>query len=126
MISDNQISTAHFRSRLFREPGASRKLPLEDIFNRKSMSILPHNAKKRFVEEGLVKDICENCGLGPEWQGQPLTLRMGFRDGENRNYALENIRILCPNCYTQIETRTPAAKRGEESRKAKRLAENGG
>lgn len=47
---------------------------------------------------------CEACGIGDEWNGQPLSLHMDHIDGNSDNNVLANLRILCPNCHSQTET----------------------
>ena len=49
-------------------------------------------------------EFCEFCGQGPVWNGDPLTLQVDHRDGNNKNNELYNLRLLCPNCHTQTET----------------------
>lgn len=44
------------------------------------------------------------CGLGPEWQGQPLTLQLDHINGNHEDDRLENLRFLCPNCHAQTST----------------------
>lgn len=47
---------------------------------------------------------CEVCQQGPTWNGQPLTLQVDHKDGDNQNHVPENLRFLCPNCHTQTPT----------------------
>lgn len=47
---------------------------------------------------------CVSCGLGPEWNGKPLTLELDHVDGDRLNNELTNLRLLCPNCHAQTET----------------------
>ncbi|GAA1809788.1 hypothetical protein GCM10009749_17860 [Agromyces neolithicus] len=48
--------------------------------------------------------LCVACGLGPEWNGKPLTLELDHVDGDRLNNELANLRLLCPNCHAQTET----------------------
>lgn len=68
--------------------------------------------RKRLVHNG-VPDECSICGIGPEWNGNPLTLQIDHIDGDRWNNLIENVRILCPNCHTQTDTyaNTGAEKR---------------
>lgn len=56
--------------------------------------------KSRLLELGLLENRCSRCGLGPEWQGEPLSLHLDHIDGCHTNNQLSNLRILCPNCHT--------------------------
>jgi len=44
---------------------------------------------------------CEGCGLGPEWEGQPLVLTVDHKNGKRRDCRATNLRFLCPNCHSQ-------------------------
>lgn len=60
--------------------------------------------KKRLFREGILENRCSKCGLGPKWQGEPLSLHLDHIDGCHTNNQLSNLRILCPNCHTQTPT----------------------
>ena len=60
--------------------------------------------KKVILREKLLPYVCETCGLGPEWNGRPLVLRLDHRNGIRNDDRLENLRFLCPNCDSQTET----------------------
>jgi hypothetical protein len=80
---------------------ATYKIKLEDIFEgkRKCNYTLPM-LKKRMIEEGYAKEECYSCGWneGRVTDGKiPLTI--DFVDGESENKSLDNMRLLCPNCY---------------------------
>jgi hypothetical protein len=50
------------------------------------------------------------CGLGEEWQGQPLRLETDHIDEDFANCLQENLRYLCPNCHSQYpQHRRPRA-----------------
>lgn len=42
------------------------------------------------------------CGLS-EWEGEPIPLVLDHIDGDADNWALENIRLICPNCDALTE-----------------------
>ena len=44
---------------------------------------------------------CSICNLN-EWQGEPLKLELDSLDGVYNNLNIENLRFLCPNCYSQV------------------------
>ena len=41
---------------------------------------------------------CECCG-NTEWMGQPITLEIHHKNGNNTDHSLENLELLCPNCH---------------------------
>jgi len=57
---------------------------------------------------GQVKSInllnCECCKIGPEWMGKPMPLILDHINGVNNDNRLENLRFVCSNCDTQLET----------------------
>jgi hypothetical protein len=48
---------------------------------------------------------CEQCGWGERHSvtGRPL-VQVDHIDGDPRNNAEENLRVLCPNCYSMTPT----------------------
>jgi hypothetical protein len=46
---------------------------------------------------------CECCN-NTEWLGKPITIELEHIDGNNKNNAKENLKLLCPNCHSQTET----------------------
>lgn len=61
------------------------------------------NIKKRLLEAGILENRCAFCGLS-EWRGQPLCIQIDHANGNGKDYRLENLRMLCPNCHSQTET----------------------
>ncbi|MDH6196121.1 5-methylcytosine-specific restriction endonuclease McrA [Mycobacterium frederiksbergense] len=47
---------------------------------------------------------CAICGSANTWQGLPLTLVMDHIDGDPTNNRRENLRLICPNCDSQLPT----------------------
>jgi hypothetical protein len=67
-------------------------------------SFVIHN--KKYLEEfirrkNLLPYQCNICGLS-EWQNEPLQLELDSLDGIYNNLNLNNLRFLCPNCYSQV------------------------
>jgi 5-methylcytosine-specific restriction endonuclease McrA len=47
---------------------------------------------------------CAICGGATTWQGLPLTLVLDHIDGDPTNNRRENLRLVCPNCDSQLPT----------------------
>ncbi len=56
---------------------------------------------RRSLFEVGVAHICACCGIGPEWNGQPLVLEIDHIDEQYWNNTKENLQFLCPNCHAQ-------------------------
>lgn len=49
-------------------------------------------------------DCCAICGGASTWLGMPLALVLDHIDGDPTNNRRENLRLVCPNCDTQLPT----------------------
>ena len=47
---------------------------------------------------------CAICGAAGMWLGLPLALVLDHIDGDPTNNRRENLRLVCPNCDSQLPT----------------------
>jgi len=47
---------------------------------------------------------CDICGIVEEWNGQPLVFVLDHIDGDATNNRRDNLRMVCPNCDSQLPT----------------------
>ena len=63
-------------------------------------SFTPEKIKTRGVAEGYLKDECYNCGFCERRVTDYKTpLLLNFKDGNKNNYLIDNLELLCYNCY---------------------------
>ena len=49
-------------------------------------------------------DLCAICLNSDEWQGKSLVFVLDHIDGNSENNSRENLRLICPNCDSQLPT----------------------
>ena len=60
----------------------------------------PEKLKYRMIEAGLLEECCGNCGFHERRvTDYKMPLIMHFKDGDTRHYGLNNVQLLCYNCY---------------------------
>lgn len=62
-----------------------------------------HQNPKKYIQQlikyGYKKDCCERCGYDDKRIDGKTPLLINFRDGDKYNSKLDNVEILCYNCY---------------------------
>jgi hypothetical protein len=59
---------------------------------------------RRALRETGVPEKCAECGTGPHWLGEPMTLEIDHVNGDWSDDRRENLRLLCPNCHAVTRT----------------------
>ena len=73
----------------------------------------PHAFKDDILQEQ--NGVCAICGSKPEWNGKPLVFILDHIDGHASNNIRTNLRCICPNCDSQLDTYKSKNKCGERS-----------
>jgi transposase len=56
--------------------------------------------RDRMIGEGYLNDCCSHCGFNERRVlDYKVPLIMNFKDGNKKNYKLDNVELLCYNCY---------------------------
>ncbi|MFD0257393.1 HNH endonuclease [Kitasatospora indigofera] len=92
---------AHNRGKKF-----PSKFRPEEILVRRAEGLkrLPGSRIRQALSELGRAEVCEGCGIGPEWQGRQLTLEVDHISGDWSDNRAENVRLLCPNCHATTDT----------------------
>lgn len=63
-------------------------------------------------------DICSICKLDAKWNNKPLTLILDHINGITNDWSIANLRLVCPNCDSQLLTFKSKNKGNGRPRKA--------
>lgn len=67
--------------------------------------------KRRLLENGMMKNECSMCGQKGEWNGKSLIMVLDHINGIGNDHRFENLRMVCPNCNSQLETTAGKSRR---------------
>jgi len=59
---------------------------------------------------------CSICNQEPFWNGKPMIMILDHINGISNDWRLENVRLVCPNCDTQLDTFKSRNKNGNRPR----------
>ena len=77
---------------------SSKNIPLETNNIKKNNK----GIKRQLLEKNLIENKCQSCKIGDMWNGRLLSLKLDYNNGNSNDKNLDNMRLLCPNCFTQI------------------------
>jgi len=90
------------------------RIPVDDVITgkRQPPKRWSHKVlKKRLIEDGYFNDECGNCSYNEENMGtNSVCLGIDFKDGNHENFKIDNLRLLCPNCYLSYNGRFSSSK----------------
>lgn len=67
---------------------------------------------------------CAICGINNSWNNQSLNFILDHIDGDASNSCRENLRLICPNCDSQLPTYKSKNKNSARSGRKEFLKEN--
>jgi hypothetical protein len=76
------------------------KYPLEELLMGMHPHYPPHKLKNKILGAKIKEEVCEVCGYREKriTDGK-IPLVLAFRDGDRSNHVIENLEIICYNCY---------------------------
>ena len=104
-IKKYNIDISHFDGGKFQVGNTPKnKEELEQLLKKDSY-INRTSLKSRLYKEGLKKRECEICGMGEDWfNGSKIVHIIDHINGEPYDNRIENLRIVCPNCNSTLDT----------------------
>ncbi len=80
--------------------GYKTKYPIEEVILGMHPEHPPAKLKVRLFQNGYKQEECECCGFDERrFTDYTVPLLLDWIDGDKSNHQLENIRVLCYNCY---------------------------
>ena len=97
-LTKSGLSNMHIKFK-----GLMRARPLKDVLI-ENIVLNTTNLKARLIKERILKNVCSVCNNGSMWQGAPIALILDHISGDRSDNRIENLRLVCPNCSSQLPT----------------------
>jgi hypothetical protein len=98
-IAKYNIDISHFNGKKI----GRKKIPNFALFLENS-TISRSVIKRRLISDNLIIYECFKCKNTGEWNNNKLTLILDHINGIRNDNRLFNLRFVCPNCNSQLET----------------------
>jgi hypothetical protein len=85
--------------------------------------ILTSNSKRLNIKRYLLEkqnNKCSICGMSDKWNNISLIFVLDHIDGNSMNDIPSNLRLVCPNCDSQLPTFKSKNKFGKDSKNGDR------
>lgn len=70
---------------------------------KENSSVKTKTIKKFILKYKILKYECSECKIS-SWNNKPISLHLDHKNGKNKDYRIENLRFLCPNCHSLTDT----------------------
>lgn len=77
--------------------------PNERMFS-ENCDVARQSVKKRILDDAIMEYKCSCCGIEAIWNNKPMVLILDHINGINNDNRLENLRFVCSNCDSQLDT----------------------
>lgn len=102
--TEQGINTLHFNGSHKKSLANTRNaIPLEEILVKNS-TYGRNSLKVRLLKLKMLTNKCEICGLDGIWNDKPIKMRLDHKNGVADDNRLSNLRMVCPNCDSQLDT----------------------
>lgn len=79
----------------------------EFILSKNSKQKITENELKVYIiENKVLPHICKLCKMTPIWNKKPLDFVLDRINNNVNDNNIENLRFLCPNCFSQIKRKS--------------------
>ena len=78
-----------------------------DFYNNKYVGKNIHSGLIKKIKTFLMKEqnnSCDICGIPNIWNEKDIVFIFDHIDGDSQNNTRKNIRLICPNCDSQLDT----------------------
>jgi 5-methylcytosine-specific restriction endonuclease McrA len=130
-VIDNKIDISHFlnKSEYMKSMHSENKLNKinDDFIFSNETKVARSVVKSRIISNNIIPYECKFCKNKGEWHGKKITLILDHINGISYDNRLENLRFLCPNCNSTLETHCKGHKgliKDKQSKKPRRLELN--
>lgn len=80
-----------------------KKERIKKIIENNGFGNIMNLSHSRWILKELKGDCCSICGI-KYWNNKELVLIVDHIDGNSSNNSLDNLRLVCPNCDSQLPT----------------------
>jgi Zn finger protein HypA/HybF involved in hydrogenase expression len=97
------------RQTKFCKPSCQKELQRSELIAEwlKTGTAIVSSRKSHYIRQYILEEqnhTCAICPTGVKWFGKGLTLILDHIDGNSENSARSNLRLICPNCDSQLDT----------------------
>ena len=89
------------------------------LSKRKAWRIPEKELKVYIIKNKILQHKCKICNQAPIWREKPMELVLDRINNEILDNDIENLRFLCPNCYSQVKKKTTIFEKNISSKMVK-------